>query len=83
MFWTLVPCKHCVTMTDNYLMQKFVYKNICINVCIIKIHVPRAHEVQNQRVIAKNIYDMEYAELFSKQYRQCVDRNDFDMYINI
>ena len=29
------------------------------------------------------LYDMEYAELFSKQYRQCVDRNDFDMYINI
>ena len=28
-------------------------KNICINVCIIKIHVPRAHEVKNQRVIAK------------------------------
>ena len=28
-------------------------KNICINVCIIKIHVPRAHEVENQRVIAK------------------------------
>ena len=27
--------------------------NICINVCIIKIHVPRAHEVKNQRVIAK------------------------------
>ena len=24
-------------------------KNICINVCIIKIHVPRAHEVKNQR----------------------------------
>ena len=24
-----------------------------INVCIIKIHVPRAHEVKNQRVIAK------------------------------
>ena len=23
-----------------------------INVCIIKIHVPRAHEVKNQRVIA-------------------------------
>ena len=30
-----------------------MYKNICINVCIIKIHVPRAHEVKNQRVIAK------------------------------
>ena len=29
------------------------HKNICINVCIIKIHVPRAHEVKNQRVIAK------------------------------
>ena len=29
------------------------------------------------------IYDMEYAGLFSKQYRQCVDRNDIDMYINI
>ena len=28
-------------------------KNICINVCIIKIHVPRALEVKNQRVIAK------------------------------
>ena len=27
--------------------------NICINVCIIKTHVPRAHEVKNQRVIAK------------------------------
>ena len=26
---------------------------VCINVCIIKIHVPRAHEVKNQRVIAK------------------------------
>ena len=26
---------------------------MCINVCIIKIHVPRAHEVNNQRVIAK------------------------------
>ena len=31
----------------------YIYKNICINVCIIKIHVPRAHEVKNQRVIAK------------------------------
>ena len=30
-----------------------LHKNICINVCIIKIHVPRAHEVKNQRVIAK------------------------------
>ena len=30
-----------------------VNNNICINVCIIKIHVPRAHEVKNQRVIAK------------------------------
>ena len=28
-------------------------KNICIYVCIIKMHVPRAHEVKNQRVIAK------------------------------
>ena len=28
-------------------------KNVCINVCIIKIHVPRAHEVKIQRVIAK------------------------------
>ena len=28
-------------------------KNICINVCIIKINVPRAHEVKYQRVIAK------------------------------
>ena len=26
---------------------------ICINVCIIKIQVPRAHEINNQRVIAK------------------------------
>ena len=26
---------------------------MCINVCIIKIHVPRAHEVKKQRVIAK------------------------------
>ena len=26
---------------------------MCINVCIIKIHVPQAHEVKNQRVIAK------------------------------
>ena len=25
---------------------------MCINVCIIKIHVPPAHEVKNQRVIA-------------------------------
>ena len=25
----------------------------CINVWIIKIHVPRAHEVENQRGIAK------------------------------
>ena len=33
-----------------------VYKNICINVCIVKIHVPRAHEVKNQRVIAKRTY---------------------------
>ena len=32
---------------------KSLNKNICINVCIIKIHVPRAHEVKNQRVIAK------------------------------
>ena len=24
-----------------------------MNVCIIKIHAPRAHEVKNQRVIAK------------------------------
>ena len=31
----------------------FIHKNICINVCIIKIHIPRAHEVKNQRVIAK------------------------------
>ena len=30
-----------------------IEENICINVCIIKIHVPRAHEVKNQRVIAK------------------------------
>ena len=30
-----------------------MYTSICINVCIIKIHVPRAHEVKNQRVIAK------------------------------
>ena len=28
-------------------------KYICINVCIIQIHVPRAHEVKNQRVMAK------------------------------
>ena len=26
---------------------------VCINVCIIKMHVPRAHELKNQRVIAK------------------------------
>ena len=26
---------------------------VCINVCIIKINVSRAHEVKNQRVIAK------------------------------
>ena len=26
---------------------------VCINVCIIKIHVPRSHDVKNQRVIAK------------------------------
>ena len=26
---------------------------VCINICIIKIHVPRAHEVKNPRVIAK------------------------------
>ena len=26
---------------------------VCLNVCIIKIHVPRAHEVKNKRVIAK------------------------------
>ena len=25
---------------------------MCINVCIIKMLVPRAHEVKNQRVIA-------------------------------
>ena len=31
----------------------FIKKNICINVCITKIHVPRAYEVKNQRVIAK------------------------------
>ena len=27
--------------------------NTCINACIITIQVPRAHEVRNQRVIAK------------------------------
>ena len=29
------------------------YICVCINVCIIKIDAPRAHEVKNQRVIAK------------------------------
>ena len=37
-------------MTHNNLLYN---ENMCINVCIIKIHVPRAHEVKNQRVIAK------------------------------
>ena len=41
-----------MTETKKNLLLVF-YKNICINVCIIKIHVPRAHEVKNQRVIAK------------------------------
>ena len=36
-----------------YFGTDTIRKNICINVCIIKIHVPRAHEVKNQRVIAK------------------------------
>ena len=27
---------------------------VCINVCIIKIHVPRAHEVKNERVIVNS-----------------------------
>ena len=29
-----------------------MYMCVCINVCIIKIHVPRPHEVKYQRVIA-------------------------------
>ena len=32
---------------------KWLKYNICINVSIIKIYVPRAHEVKNERVIAK------------------------------
>ena len=32
---------------------RLILEYICINVCIIKIHNPRAHEVKNQRVIAK------------------------------
>ena len=41
-------------LTDEYGYSEYTpNKNICINVCIIKIHVPRAHEVKNQRVIAK------------------------------
>ena len=34
---------------DQHRKHKILY----INVCIIKIHVPRAHEVKYQRVIAK------------------------------
>ena len=37
----------------TYKITHLPIKNICINVCIIKIRVPRAHEVKNQRVIAK------------------------------
>ena len=44
-----------VLLNGAWKIIKSIYmdKNICINVCIIKIHVPRAHEVKNQRVIAK------------------------------
>ena len=38
-------------------------QNICINVCIIKIHIPRAHEVKNPRVIAKRTFQiMKYGQ---------------------
>ena len=39
-----------------FLKYRWIFEQffgICINVCIIKIHVPRAHEVKDQRVIAK------------------------------
>ena len=36
-----------------YIRVDCFYKNICINVCTIKTHAPRAHEVKHQRVIAK------------------------------
>ena len=41
---------------ETFVREAFIkkeHKNICINVCIIKIHAPRAHEAKNQRVIAK------------------------------
>ena len=44
----LLTCLHAMN-----ILRLSKNKNICINVCIIKIHVPRAHEVKNQRVIAK------------------------------
>ena len=33
--------------------NSILLQNICKNVCIIKIRVPRAHEVKDQRVIVK------------------------------
>ena len=46
----LWPKPPCVTWESLHYKLIIDY-NICINVCIIKIHVPRAHEVKNQRVI--------------------------------
>ena len=41
--WTMHHPKVCLDRKEK----------TCINVCIIKIYVPRAHEVKSQRVIAK------------------------------
>ena len=44
----------------NQLSNK---ENICINVCIIKIHIPRPHDVKNQHMITKMTSQiMEYGQ---------------------
>ena len=49
---------------------------MCINVCIIKIDVPRAHEVKNQRVIAKRTSQiMNYGQVVIIQNGQMIISN--------